>query len=125
MERSLFDLLPAGALALLWVALLLWLITRIRYTIDDQFVRVVLGRWTLRKVALADIEAVDTEAPWWNEHWCNTLWACGRIVRLRRKTGLIRNFIITPTDRDVFIERVRAAAQCVGNEKENGARDRT
>ena len=107
MEHSLFDYLPAGALSLLWIVLLLWLITRIRYTLDEQFVRVRLGYWTLRKIALADIEFADTTAPLWNEHWCNTLWACGRVVRLRRKTGLVRNFIITPADRDAFLDQLR------------------
>jgi hypothetical protein len=108
MEHSLFDYLPAWLPAALWIVLLLWLITRIRYAIDEKFVRVMLGRFTLRKIALADIEFADTTAPLWNEHWCNTLWACGRIVRLRRKTGWVRNFIITPADRDAFLGQLRA-----------------
>jgi hypothetical protein len=90
----------AAVLPIVFIALVLWLIHRIRYVIDDQYVRVVLVGITLRKVALADIEAVDTKAPWWNEHWCNTLWACGRVVRLRRRSGCVRNFIITPKNRD-------------------------
>jgi len=85
------------------VLLMLWLITRIRYVIDDRYVRVVLIGLTLRKIALTDIESVDTKAPLWNEHWCNTLWACGRVVRLRRRSGCVRNFIITPKNRDEFI----------------------
>ena len=31
-----------------------------------------------------------------------------RIVRLRRKTGWFRNFIITPVNRDAFLEELRA-----------------
>ena len=87
---------------------LLWLVTRIRYVIDDQFVRVRLWRWTLRKIALADIMTVDTKMPFWNEHWCNTYWMFGRVVRIRRKTGWIRNFIITPDNRDEFIHQLQA-----------------
>jgi hypothetical protein len=96
-----------AAWSILWVVLLLWLITRIRYTIDDQHVRVMLMGLTLRKVALSDIESVDTSAPLWNEHWCNTYWPWGRTVRIRRKTGLIRNFVITPANRGAFVEELR------------------
>jgi hypothetical protein len=89
------------------VLLVLWGITRIGYAIDDRYVRVVLGGATLRKVALADIESVDTKWAAWNEHWCNALLPFGRVVRIRRRSGLIRNFIITPVDRDEFIRQLR------------------
>lgn len=90
-----------------WAGFILWLISRIRYRVDQTHVRVVLGPVTLRKIRLVDIEFVDTQAPLWNEHWCNTYRPCGRIVRIRRRTGLIRNFIITPENRDEFIEQLR------------------
>jgi hypothetical protein len=93
------------------VALIFWLVFRIRYTVDDAHVRVQLFGMTLRKIALADIEFADTAAPFWNEHWCNTLRACGRIVRLRRQSGLIRNFIITPANRDAFLAELREKMQ--------------
>ena len=89
------------------VVLVLWLVTRIGYTIDDHHVRVVLMRLTLRKIALTDIESVDTRVTMWNEHWYNTLWPRRRTVRIRRKTGLIRDFVITPIDRDAFIAELR------------------
>jgi len=95
-------------LPLALVALVLWLITRIRYTIDDRYVRVVLLGITLRRIALADIESVDTAIPLWNEHWCNTLWPWGRVVCIRRKTGLIRNFIISPANRDAFLQELKS-----------------
>jgi len=81
---------------------------RIRYTVDDAYVRVRLFGATLRKIALSDIEFADTASPFWNEHWCNTLWTRGRIVRLRRKSGFVRNFIITPADRDAFLAELQA-----------------
>jgi len=90
------------------VVMLFWLIFRIRYTVDDHHVRVKLFGLTLRKVALSDIEFADTAAPFWNEHWCNTLCACGRVVRIRRKSGWVRNFIITPANRDEFLAELRA-----------------
>jgi len=89
------------------VGLIFWLVFRIRYTLDNQYVRVQLFGITLRRIALSDIEFADTAAPFWNEHWCNTLWPFGRVVRLRRKSGLVRNFIITPSDRDAFLAELR------------------
>ena len=99
-------------LAFLWpvalIGLMGWCITRIRYTIDERHVRVTLFGVTLRKIALADIEFADTKCPLWNEHWCNTFFAWGRSVRLRRKTGIARNFIITPANRDAFLAELRS-----------------
>jgi hypothetical protein len=89
------------------ILLMIWLITRISYTISDKHVRVVLLGLTLRKIVLSDIESVDTRSPFWNEHWCNTLWACGRVVRIRRRSGIMRNFIITPVNCDEFIFELR------------------
>ncbi len=89
-------------LAIGFLVLLIWLITRLRFVIDNQYVRVVSLGITLRKIAISDIEFVDTKAPLWNEHWCSTL-SLKRVVRIRRKSGLFRNFIITPLERDAFI----------------------
>ena len=93
-------------LSVCWLVVLIWLITRIRFVIDAQHVRVVVLGLTIRKIALSDIEFVDTKAPLWNEHWCNTL-SVKRIVRIRRRSGWFRNFIITPPDRDAFIVELR------------------
>ena len=95
-----------------WIAILLiatvlsgvfWMVPKIRYEVDPEFLRVILGPFTMRKIALGDIAFVDTQAPVWNEHWCNCFNARGRIIRIRRKTGMVRNFIITPEDRNAFI----------------------
>jgi hypothetical protein len=102
-----FRMLPPIVFPLALAALVLWLVTQIRYRIDDRYVRVVLLGITVRKIALADIESVNTAMPLWNEHWCNTLWPWGRVVCIRRKTGLIRNFIISPADRNAFLQELR------------------
>lgn len=90
------------------MAVIFYLGTRIRYIVDDRHVRVKLCALTLRKVALADIEFADTASPFWNEHWCNTFWPFGRTVRLRRKSGLVRNFVITPAHRAAFLAELRS-----------------
>jgi len=82
-------------------------VASLRYLVDDRSVRVVCWGITFRKIALTDIVNISTDAPFWNEHWCNTFWPFGRIVCLRRRTGLFRNFIITPKNRDEFIRDLR------------------
>jgi hypothetical protein len=93
-------------LAFCWLVVLLGVITQLRFVIDEHYVRVKLLGLTLRKIALSDIESVDTKAPLWNEHWCTSL-SLKRVVRIRRKSGWFRNFIITPPDRDAFIAELR------------------
>ncbi len=90
------------------IIFILWSATRIRYVINDHYLRVLWFGITTRRIALSDMEKVDTCAPLWNEHWCNTLWPVGRVVRIRRKTGIFRNFIITPQNRDAFIRELKA-----------------
>jgi hypothetical protein len=103
-----YDTVFAVLVWLAWMGFILWCITRIRYVIDDRHLRVLLFGIMARRIALSDIEKVDTCAPFWNEHWCNTLWPVGRVVRIRRKSGIFRNFIITPKDRDTFIRELKA-----------------
>ena len=96
------------ALYALFLGGMLYLITRIRYEIDDRVVRVVWLGLTVRKIALSDIKDVHTKFRFWNEHWCNTLFQCAdRRVTIDRKSGLIRHFIITPANRDAFIAELR------------------
>ena len=103
-----YDVALAVSVWLAWIGFVLWAVTRIDYRIDDRYVRVTWFGLTTRRIALSDIEKVDTSMPLWNEHWCNTFWPVGRIVRIRRKTGIFRNFIITPKDRDAFIRDLKA-----------------
>jgi hypothetical protein len=97
----------AAALIVVGVGLVFWIVPKIRYEIDADSLRVMLGPLTMRRLALADIEFVDTQAPVFNEHWCNCFNCKGRIVRIRRKSGLVRNFIITPRDREALMEQLK------------------
>jgi hypothetical protein len=99
---------------IIWIALGVWLafvifaISRIRYAVDDEYVRVIWFGATVRKIALTDIESVSAGRAFWNEHWDNTIWVFSRSVTIRRKSGWIRNFCITPENRDEFIAAVKA-----------------
>lgn len=78
------------------------------FTVDETHVRVRFYGRALRRVALSDIEWADRTWVFWNEHYTNTL-RTDRIVRLRRRTGLFRNFLISPPDPDAFLANLRRA----------------
>jgi hypothetical protein len=88
---------------------LLCAVTRIRYEIDARYVRVIWFGFTVRKIALTDIADVHTRFRFWNEHWCNTVSNIpNRRVTLHRKSGFVRNFVITPKNREAFLAVLRA-----------------
>lgn len=78
-----------------------------RFRVDDAFVRVVVYGFSVRKVALPDIEWADRRCPFWNEHYTSSL-NPKKLVRLRRRTGWIKNFIITPPDPETFFAELRS-----------------
>lgn len=75
------------------------------FTIDRGHVRVRAYGWTVRKVAIEDIEFADRTWVWWNEHYTSTL-NLRRIVRLRRRSGLFKNFVITPREPLAFLREL-------------------
>lgn len=72
------------------------------FTVDGGHVRVRFYGRALRNIALDDIEWADRTWVFWNEHYTNTV-RTDRIVRLRRRSGLIRDFLISPPDPDAFL----------------------
>jgi hypothetical protein len=96
-------ILGTGILLVLAHAIL-WGMT---FTIDDLHVRVrVYGR-SVRKVALSDIEWAAPDWALVNEHWTNTI-NPRRIVLLRRRTGIMKNFLISPLSREDFLNDLAA-----------------
>jgi hypothetical protein len=67
------------------------------FRVDDAHVRVLVYGLTVRKVAIADIVWADRACPLWNEHYTPSL-DRKRVVCLHRRSGWVRNFIITPPD---------------------------
>ncbi len=96
------------ALPLVLAAGVIWTVFwKITFTLDDPHLRVRVFGCTIRKIALADIEFADRSWRFWNEHY-NTTLNPTRIVRLRRRSGWIRNFIITPLDPAQFLAELRS-----------------
>jgi hypothetical protein len=100
---------------LLATFLFVWLVSRLRYRIGSRHVKVILFGITLRRVALGNIDAVSKrQGDGWAEHWWSTFRPKHRLLVLRRKRGLIRNFVITPKNRYIFRTDLERAIQRVG-----------
>jgi hypothetical protein len=87
------------------------------FTIDGLHVRVRVYGWTVRKVALSDVEWAAADWAVWNEHWTNTL-NPKRIVLLRRRTGIIKNFLISPASRTEFLNHLAARGVTIRQTKQ-------
>lgn len=93
--------------AVVVAALLTWAVCAgMSFAVDGTHVRVLMCGRTIRKVALADVEWADRRWDFWNEHYAISL-RPSRVVRLRRRSGVFRSFIITPPDGEAFIRLLR------------------
>lgn len=77
------------------------------FRLDDNHVCVVVYGFTARKIALSDIAWADRQWSLWNEHYTSSL-NPRRIVRLRRHTGFLRDFLITPPEAAAFLRELAA-----------------
>ena len=77
------------------------------FTVDDGHVRVRFYGYTARRIALSDIEWAAQDWVFWNEHWTNTM-NPERLVLLRRRNGLFKNFLISPPSPQEFLKELAA-----------------
>ena len=92
----------AGAVAtIVFAAVLLCAVATLRYRITERAVEVILFGRCVRRIRLEDIDYVRRGSALWNEHWTN--FKTWNSVTLRRKSGWVRNFVITPGDPGGFI----------------------
>jgi len=85
----------------------------ITYRITDRALEVlILGR-AIRHLALADIEEVHRRGALIHENWSSLkFW---NSVTIRRRTGLFKNFVVSPDDPDAFVVRLQdAVRRCAG-----------
>jgi hypothetical protein len=86
---------------------------RMQYHVGRSTLRVRLGRLTLRKINLSDIDRVGKprrDLNWWTtENWRNTFNDSHRLLVVHRKSGLFRRLVITPKHRYEFREKLRTA----------------
>ena len=81
----------------------------IAYRITDSSLDVRILGWAIRRVRLSDIEEVHRRGALIHENWSSLkFW---NSVTIRRRTGLLRNFVISPDDPDRFVERLEEAVR--------------
>jgi len=100
----LLPLIPALVFPVVLIHAIFWGMT---FTVDEVFVRVRIYGFTVRKVALADIEWAAHDWVFWNEHWTNTV-DPKKMVLLRRRTGWFRNFLVSPPTPPDFLRELAA-----------------
>ena len=100
----LLPLIVALAFPVLLIHAIFWGMT---FTADAAYVRVRVYGWTVRKVALSDIDWAAQDWVFWNEHWTNTV-NPKKLVLLRRRSGVFRNFVISPPSPQDFLKEIAA-----------------
>jgi hypothetical protein len=100
---------------LVGILLFLWLVRRVRYRIGSRHVKVILFGIPVRRIALTSIESVSKRrGDGLAENWWSTMRPKHRMLVLRRRRGLFKNFVITPRNRYVFKTDIERALRRVG-----------
>ena len=81
------------------------------YRITQNHLEVTWLGILIRKIRLSDIESVSKRQRRWSENWRNTWRPRHRRLVIRRKTGLFKEFVITPVYRYEFRNRLEAAVE--------------
>ena len=76
--------------------LLLWSAVTIRYRVTSSHLLITWLWLPVRRIRLDDINRVGTRPVLWAERWPSTLRNNGRLLVIRRRTGWLRNLVITP-----------------------------
>lgn len=82
------------------------------YQITQSHLEVTWLGVPIRKIRLSDIESVSKRRRRWAENWRNTWRPRHRRLVIRRKTGLFKEFVITPVYRYEFRSQLKAAIEC-------------
>ena len=77
------------------------------FAVDEAYLRVCVYGWTVRKIALSDIEWAVQDWCFWNEHYTNTV-NPKKMILLRRRTGLFKNFLLSPPSPQAFLQELAA-----------------
>lgn len=75
------------------------------YELAGDGLEVKLGSWVVRRIYYSDMLGAELGCAFWNEHWSN-FWPW-EFITIRRKSGLVKNFVINPPERDKFLNELR------------------
>lgn len=79
----------------------------VNYRLTDDALQVLgPGGVVLRQVHYVDMQEARMGYTWWNEHWENRLDVWRSAVTIRRKSGWIKNFVITPDRPGEFVAQL-------------------
>jgi len=93
----------AGMVGIIALAGLVMLVIRsIRYRVTTTHLKVTLLGVPVRRVRLDDIRHIGNKPVRWAERWASAPFDVGRLLVVRRKRGLFKNFVITPSRPYVF-----------------------
>lgn len=96
------------------IMVFMWLVTRVRYRIGSKHVKVLILGLPIRRLAIAKIESISKRVgDGLAEHWWSTFRPKHRLLVLRRRRGIVKNFVITPKNRYVFKTDLERAMQRV------------
>ena len=87
------------------------MVTHLRYGITERALEVRLFGVPLRRIQLEDIRFITTHRPGLCERWANTLAIRKRELFIQRRTGLFKNFLITPARRYEFKHELERAIE--------------
>jgi len=97
---------------LLLLLLLYWCMSHLHFRIGSRHLKVLCFRLVIRRVSLLDIaHASKREPKGAAERWYSTFRTSHRLLTIERKSGLRRNFVITPQNRYVFLADLKNAVR--------------
>ena len=108
---------PVLILAVVVLLFLLWLPSRIRYRVTARHLQILIFGIPVRWLRLDNIKYVGTARVYIAEKWPNGWFPSHqRRLVIRKRRGLIKNFIITPRNRYVVKAEIDRAREALGLE---------
>lgn len=105
--------IPVGMLGV--IALYAWHRFYYDYQITPDALKVTWLGISIRRLKLRDIDSISKRRKFPAENWANTWRPRHRILVIRRRSGLRKDFIITPTYRYEFRNQLEAAMANLNN----------
>ena len=107
MELFIYGLIGFLAISIIYV----WHRFFYDYEITEEFFRVTWLGIKVRRLHLRDIDSISKRRKFASENWANTWRPRHRILVIRRRSGLRKDFVITPAYRYQFRSQLEAAIE--------------
>ncbi len=102
-------LIALGSVAA-FVAIWIWLTSKIHYRIGSKHLKIACLGVVLRKIEFTDIKRISKRKPSrLSENWASTFKPAHRLLAIQRLSGFRRFVIITPRNRYIFLADLQNA----------------